>query len=104
MYMENSNSHLYREEGFLEHCHQITAATGMFPVDPIEAIDIDEEEDFSLAVAVERAYLRTAAASRARVASPPGKWPWPPSRGFLRNIGWWWVWCIGTATCRSPEG
>ena len=55
LYMENSNFYLFNREGFLEHRHRITAATRIFPVDPIEAIDIDEEKDFSLAAAVERA-------------------------------------------------
>jgi CMP-N-acetylneuraminic acid synthetase len=55
IYMENSNFYVFSRDGFLQHDHRVTPATRMFEVDPLEAIDIDEEADFALALAVARA-------------------------------------------------
>ena len=54
LFMENSNLYVFSKEGFLEQNQRITGATRMFEVDPFEAVDIDEEADFSLASALER--------------------------------------------------
>jgi CMP-N-acetylneuraminic acid synthetase len=53
--MENSNLYIFSRDGFLEHDRRITDATRMFEMDPFEAIDIDEEADFSFAAAIQRA-------------------------------------------------
>jgi len=58
LYMENSNFYLFSRDGFLEHDRRITDATRMLEMDPLEAIDIDEEADFALAAAVARAFAR----------------------------------------------
>ena len=55
LFMENSNFYIFSRAGFLEHDRRITDATRMFEIDPLEAIDIDEEADLSLAAAVQRA-------------------------------------------------
>ena len=55
LYMENSNFYIFSRDGFLEHDRRITDSTRMFEIDPFEAIDIDEEADFSLAAAVQLA-------------------------------------------------
>lgn len=52
--MENSNFYLFSRDGFFEHDRRITDATTTFAVDPMEAIDIDEERDFLFAEAVAR--------------------------------------------------
>ncbi len=54
-FMENSNFYIFSRDGFLEHDRRITDATRMFEIDPFEAIDIDEEADFSFAAAIQRA-------------------------------------------------
>ena len=54
LFMENSNLYVFSREGFLEQDRRITGATRMFEVDLFEAVDIDEEADFSLASALER--------------------------------------------------
>ena len=54
LFMENSNLYVFSKEGFLEKDQRITGATRMFEVDPFEAVDIDEEADFSLASALDR--------------------------------------------------
>ena len=55
LFMENSNFYIFSRDGFLENDRRITEATRMFEIDPLEAIDIDEEADFSLAAAVQLA-------------------------------------------------
>jgi CMP-N-acetylneuraminic acid synthetase len=55
LYMENSNFYVFSRDGFLEHDRRITDATRMFEIDPLEAVDIDEEADFAFAEAVHRA-------------------------------------------------
>ncbi len=52
LYMENSNFYIFSKDGFLEHDRRITDETAMFEVDPIEAVDIDEERDFAMAEAL----------------------------------------------------
>ncbi|MEA3510348.1 MAG: acylneuraminate cytidylyltransferase family protein [Actinomycetota bacterium] len=49
LYMENSNFYIFSRDGFLEHDRRVTDDTAMFEMDPIEAIDIDEERDFEMA-------------------------------------------------------
>ncbi len=49
LYMENSNFYIFSREGFFEHDRRVTDDTAMFEMDPIEAIDIDEERDFEMA-------------------------------------------------------
>ena len=50
LYMENSNFYIFNRDGFLEHDRRITDDTAMFEMDPMEAIDIDEERDFAMAI------------------------------------------------------
>ena len=50
--MENSSFYLFSRDGFFEHDRRITNATTTFEVDPMEAVDIDEERDFALAEAL----------------------------------------------------
>jgi len=57
--MENSNLYIFGRDGFLAHDRRITDATRLFEIDPLEAIDIDEEADFALAAAVDRAGVVT---------------------------------------------
>lgn len=52
LYMENSNFYIFSREGFSEHDRRITDHAAMFEVDPIEAVDIDEERDFAMAEAL----------------------------------------------------
>ena len=52
LYMENSNFYIFSKDGFLAHDRRITDDTAMFEVDPIEAVDIDEERDFAMAEAL----------------------------------------------------
>ncbi len=47
--MENSNFYIFGSRGFAVHGRRITDRTAMFDVDPMEAVDIDEERDFALA-------------------------------------------------------
>jgi N-acylneuraminate cytidylyltransferase len=58
LFMENSNFYIFSRDGFLKNDRRITDATRMFEIDPLEAIDIDEEADFALAAAVARAFAR----------------------------------------------
>jgi CMP-N-acetylneuraminic acid synthetase len=52
LYMENSNFYIFSREAFFEHGRRITNGAAMFEVDPMEAIDIDEERDFAIAEAI----------------------------------------------------
>lgn len=52
LYMENSNLYIFGRAGFFENGRRITDRTAMFEMDPIEAIDIDEERDFEMAKAI----------------------------------------------------
>lgn len=54
LYMENSNFYIFSREGFFESDRRITDRTAMYEVDPVEAVDIDEERDFQMAVAMAR--------------------------------------------------
>jgi N-acylneuraminate cytidylyltransferase len=58
LFMENSNFYIFSRNGFLENDRRLTDATRMFEIDPLEAIDIDEEADFAFAAAVARASAR----------------------------------------------
>ncbi len=52
LYMENSNFYIFSRDGFFEHGRRITDDTSMFEMDPMEAVDIDEEQDFEMAKAI----------------------------------------------------
>ena len=52
LYMENSNFYIFSRAGFLEHDRRVTDDAAMFEMDPMEAIDIDEERDFEMANAL----------------------------------------------------
>ena len=49
LFMENSNFYIFSSRGFAVHGRRITERTSMYEIDPVEAIDIDEERDFALA-------------------------------------------------------
>lgn len=49
VYLENSTVYLFEKKGFLESGNRIGARPGMVEVDFPEAVDIDEERDFSFA-------------------------------------------------------
>ena len=55
LFMENSNFYIFSRDGFLENELRISDAARMFEIDPFQAIDIDEEADFTLALAIEQA-------------------------------------------------
>ncbi|HHC08653.1 MAG TPA: acylneuraminate cytidylyltransferase family protein [Actinobacteria bacterium] len=55
LFMENSALYLFSRSAFFERGHRITARTAMFEIDPAEAVDIDEERDFRLALALAKA-------------------------------------------------
>jgi CMP-N-acetylneuraminic acid synthetase len=54
MLEENSNLYAFTREGFFENETRITPDPMPWEMDPLEAIDIDEEHDFRLAVMVAR--------------------------------------------------
>lgn len=58
LFMENSNFYIFSREGFLENDRRITDRTAMYDVDPMEAVDIDEERDFEMAVVMARVLER----------------------------------------------
>ena len=49
IFLENSNFYVFTRDGFLERETRITSRPIVFEMDPLEAIDIDEEHDFRLA-------------------------------------------------------
>lgn len=49
MLEENSNMYIFSRDGFFERETRITPAPMLWEMDPLEAIDIDEEHDFRLA-------------------------------------------------------
>jgi len=49
---ENSNIYIFSRDSFLTHNHRIGARPIMFPMDAVEAIDIDTEADFRVAESV----------------------------------------------------
>lgn len=55
LYVENSNFYIFNRDAFFEHHRRVTDATRMYEVDPMEAIDIDDESDFALALALAQA-------------------------------------------------
>lgn len=57
---ENSNLYIFSRASFAANNHRIGARPVHFPMDPIEAIDIDTEEDFQLAEAVARSGMHRA--------------------------------------------
>jgi len=64
IYMENSNFYIFSREGFFEHDRRVTDDTAMFEMDPMEAIDIDEERDFEMADTLLRSRPVVAPATR----------------------------------------
>jgi CMP-N-acetylneuraminic acid synthetase len=55
---ENSNIYVFSRASFAANHHRIGARPVLFPMDPIEAIDIDTEADFHLAEAVAHSRMR----------------------------------------------
>jgi CMP-N-acetylneuraminic acid synthetase len=49
IFEENSNLYIFSRKSFYENNHRIGKKPMMYPMDPLEAIDIDEEHDFNLA-------------------------------------------------------
>ncbi len=49
VYLENSNFYVFSRAGFLEGCARITSRALLYEMDPVEAVDIDEEHDFRMA-------------------------------------------------------
>ena len=58
VYEENSNFYLFARGAFLAEGSRIAGRTRMFEISRIEALDIDEEEDFLLAEAMMERRLR----------------------------------------------
>lgn len=54
---ENSNLYLFTRDSFLRNAHRIGSTPILFPMDPLEAVDIDEESDFTLAESLMAARL-----------------------------------------------
>lgn len=54
LYEENSCIYIFSREGFTKHQNRIGANPLFFPIDAIEAGDIDEESDFVLAESVKQ--------------------------------------------------
>jgi CMP-N-acetylneuraminic acid synthetase len=52
LYMENSNFYIFSRDGFLENDRRISERAGVFQLDPLEAVDIDDESDFRFALSV----------------------------------------------------
>lgn len=52
VYEENSNVYIFEREAFDRCGHRVTDAVMPYPMDPLEATDIDNETDFTLAVAL----------------------------------------------------
>ena len=52
LYLENSNFYIFSRDSFHLHGRRIGDHPAMFEMDPMEAIDIDEERDFSLSLAL----------------------------------------------------
>ncbi len=55
LYMENSNFYIFDADAFRQGGRRITDASAIWEMDPVEAIDIDEERDFALALTLARA-------------------------------------------------
>jgi len=53
VYEENSNIYIFERSAFEACGHRVTPDAMMFPMDPLEATDIDNEPDFLLALALE---------------------------------------------------
>jgi CMP-N-acetylneuraminic acid synthetase len=49
IYEENSNFYIFSRTSFYANNHRIGASPILFSMDPLEAVDIDEEADFQLA-------------------------------------------------------
>ncbi len=52
IYLENSNMYIFEREAFFAEDARITSDTMVWEMDPFEAVDIDEERDFTLAEAL----------------------------------------------------
>jgi CMP-N-acetylneuraminic acid synthetase len=52
LYLENSNFYVFSRRSFESQGRRIGEHPGMFEMDPMEAIDIDEEQDFEMAKAL----------------------------------------------------
>lgn len=52
VYEENSNFYIFSRKSFTDNFHRIGAKPMMWPMEKLEAVDIDFEEDFALAEAL----------------------------------------------------
>ncbi len=52
LFLENSNFYIFSRSSFAVHDRRIGEDPGLFEMDPIEAVDIDEERDFQMAQAL----------------------------------------------------
>lgn len=59
VYEENSNIYIFDRAAFEEAGHRVTPACLPFPMDPLEATDIDNEPDFVLALALDRHFAES---------------------------------------------
>ncbi len=57
LYEENSCIYIFSRETFMENKNRIGRSPLFFKVDPLEAVDIDEETDFVIAEAIKRQFL-----------------------------------------------
>ena len=59
VYEENSNIYIFEREAFEAAGHRVTPQCLPFPMDPLEATDIDNEPDFVLALALDSHFNNT---------------------------------------------
>ncbi len=52
VWAENSCLYLFSRTSFVKHGHRVGGRPRLFPISPLEAVDIDEEEDFRMAEAL----------------------------------------------------
>lgn len=54
IYEENSCIYMFSKEGFMKERNRIGKKPLFFPIDPLEAVDIDEESDFIIAESIKK--------------------------------------------------
>jgi N-acylneuraminate cytidylyltransferase len=54
IYEENSCIYMFSRKTFLERKNRIGESPMLYPIDPIEAVDIDEESDFLIAESIKK--------------------------------------------------
>lgn len=52
LYFENSCMYVFNRNAFLDEGNRITKSRTLFPMDPLEAVDIDTEADWAIAAAL----------------------------------------------------